>query len=253
MYNSRPEDAIEEYNTTIQLSWRPAILYAYLRIDLVLPTEFRPSTAITIDGSLVPRYFLWYSLGEAYKAISDIDNANKVYNAVIAAYQMALENATRNDLFWQFNEPDLEWGLFDVFYRKSSLPESVLWTAMGTAYQCKGEMVEAAQAYRMALEQDQSNHWLRNMVRELEESSGVSIDGSHDVPKDANPVSRPLETERTILALREMTNRKVFFAKLRMPRLIPRDCIFNIYPFSGKADGLSGEMSWMSPGFFLTI
>ena len=216
MYNSRREEAIEEYNATIQLSRAPAILYAYLRIDLVQPSEFRPTTAITIDETLVPRYFLWYSLAEAYKGISDVENANKVCDAVIEAYQIVLQNATRNDFFWQFNEPGMEWGLFDVFYRKSSLPDPVLWAAMGTAYLCKGEMIEAAQAYRMALEKDQSNRWLRNTVRELEESNGMSTSDFNDVSTEVNSASQPLETERTILSLRETTNRKVLCAKVLM-------------------------------------
>lgn len=206
--NSHPEDAIDEYNTTIHLSQRKAILWAYLRMELGLPPEFQSTTAITIDDSLVHRHFLWYSLGEAYKAINDTENANKVYDTVIEAYRLALTNGTRNDLFWQFNEPDIEWGLFDVFYRKSSLPASVLWTAMATAYLCKGDIIESARAYHNALEQDESNQWLRNVVLELEEASGLLEGGPDSVLNTEHLVSQPPRTERSILVMREIGNRK---------------------------------------------
>lgn len=209
LLNLNYKEAIETYNATIEVSPHKSLLRAYIRTHPTSPAEFRSNIAIKIDEDIFRRNFLWYSLGEALEANSDPQGAMKVYDAAIEGYQSALEATTRNDLFWQYTAPDIEWGLFDMFFRKSSLPESTLWAALGKAYECKGENVSALQAYQKALKGDEKNVWLLHVTEKLRMEQNVSIEDEFSEDEVDTYSSVDCRTGRIVLALRQIRNRKV--------------------------------------------
>jgi tetratricopeptide (TPR) repeat protein len=166
--------AINAYNLAIENARSDSILWAYLSTTI---SELE--TPIKIDKFLT-RNFVWISLAKAHNAISDEEGARTIYDSAIKTYQATLEKTSKNRLLWRYREPDLEQWLLDVFYLKSTLPEAVVWFALGKAYKCKGEIKNALDAFRNALNCDVTNVWLQGIIHDLSTNLRSSRSGTFD-------------------------------------------------------------------------
>jgi len=197
--NTEYRDSILAYNSAIGRAWSGSVLWAYINNDVTRDYDQIHPSSISIDDSL-PTHFMWYSLGKAHKAIFDNDGAMKLYDAAVNGYQIALKKTTRNKLLWQYLEPEVDIGFFNVFTQQS-LPNRILWWALGKAYECKRDFGQALRAYQVALDLDGDNAWLQNLVVKLgDEISGTDPVGSERDAEfwlEVEGIQQPVEGRET--------------------------------------------------------
>ena len=169
---------------TIQKARTKVILWAYFYTRRVTNGEYRHTVTIPIDDGLIS-HFLWCSLAQAYAAVGDVRSASEIYDWAIEAYQAAIHTKVRNTLLWRYEYSTpadiFRWGIFDIIRCKQSLSDSVLWAAVGLAYQLKGESLNAVEAFKNALRLQPCNEWLRNVVDNLPVKSFDTREGISQV------------------------------------------------------------------------
>jgi len=161
------------------------------------------------DGARIPldehlgNYFLWWSIGQARLARDKCDTT--IFEDAIRVYKGALEHGT-NTLHWEYGEPNARWGIFDVFTRHNCLPRSVLWSAIGKAYEGKGETQSANKAYLEASKLQPNNVWLRKIALSvsMEETSAhhddVVLEERFVYPQFRIPIDRCVRTSEFTLS-----------------------------------------------------
>jgi tetratricopeptide (TPR) repeat protein len=151
------EHAIQAYDRAIQLD--PALGWPYSNLALSCLALGRPAEAIpffmkalevlTSDGE---QAVCWNSLGNAYRAIGD-------YNNAAAAYQKAGELDPENSGMREDNE---------TFKLGPGLESSKVWNDLGEIFFKSGDYIEAGNAFRRAMELDAGFAWpYSNLARTL--------------------------------------------------------------------------------------
>src|SRR5277367_3296721 len=67
---------------------------------------------------------------------------------------------------------------------QQSLPNRILWCALGTAYECMGEIKLAMRAYQKCLDVEPNNEWLKSVFTKLGTDGSQTGEGEKD--KDFN-------------------------------------------------------------------
>ena len=188
------EEAIKEYHLFLDNAPSKVGLISYLNTEFRLPWETFWKPRIEIDHDTT-HHFVWSRLAKAYHATSNDQAALKLYDTAIRGYQKILDRDSPNKLLWQYAEPQVTYGQYDVFHEKSSLPRAVVWFALGKVYECKGEISNALSSFQKALELDIANSWLRKVIHTINFKDDFRMEDSSDV-LDAGPVKEQLENLR---------------------------------------------------------
>jgi tetratricopeptide (TPR) repeat protein len=134
---------------------------------------------IPIDEAF-QEYFVWHSVGEAYKGLGDHSRAVELYSAAVEAYQAVIGKT--NGLWWSHTGLHIDpRGIRPV--ARSELRPEYIWTAAGLAYRAKGDAKGALCVLGKAHNLRPENAFLRKMICELEKevsSTGNDRSGESD-------------------------------------------------------------------------
>jgi tetratricopeptide (TPR) repeat protein len=182
--------AIEAYQLSIQTAPNKSILFSYL-----LPSqqiEAFPGSTIVVTAEW-PRTFLWKRLGEAYKAIGDVQSATNLYRRAIAVYRDALEAPSGSENW------ELVWAYSDHGFRETiailSLTSLALWTTIGEVYRDIGDPAKGLHAFETALKLDPNNQWLKKVVSELRTETVAFESATRESLGEKTVASEPVARE----------------------------------------------------------
>ena len=161
---SNHQKALEYYDRTNELA-PESFLWEYINLRPISSYDATDSQ-LPINESL-REYFLWHSVGVAYKTIGENSKACEIYDTVIHQYHLALKGNSTN-LLIEYTGLDPFYGNSDVFNHTQALPATILWCALGEAHRGKGDVKGALGAFTKAKELEPKNQWLQSVVCEME-------------------------------------------------------------------------------------
>ena len=166
--------SLDLYMQTIEKSPSSSFFCAYICVG----TDWMWSDGISVKiDELLVNSFIWRSVASAYKRKGEVAREIEIYNMAIQSYENALR-MPGNALLWiYYGNSKYD---YDFFYKKA-LPKIVLCSALGEAYRIKAEAerslgnfdtaieaIEGARvAFQTALDHEQGNVWLNQVVREF--------------------------------------------------------------------------------------
>jgi len=161
--------AVDSYRAAVNKAFQKSFAWAYLDVE---PLNWGRKGNLQSEVKLKAA-FVWFSYSEALERNGDYESARAVYDSTIDEYQRSLRQG-ENRLLWRHSEP-LGWnGVLDCFNRKDPLPQNIIWAALGAVHRARGDIDDAINAFRKAIEMDLKTDWIENAIQDLEQRKGCS-------------------------------------------------------------------------------